>query len=180
MRLQIFKLLATFATVLIAMLAVPQSAQGQTLQIDAKTADCIEGFADFMRWDSNEKPHTITIGVIGATEVANYLRKQVGNRTVEQTPIEVVSLSPTDSFESLDIIFIGQGSRSDLDLILKKSCERNILSIGNQDGFIRKGGCVEFTVQKNRLRFYIDVERVKLCGQNISSKLLELALEPKR
>lgn len=173
------RLLATFAALILALLASKTTADGQTLQIDSSTANWIEGFADFVRWDGAENAERITVGIIAAPEVANYLRRRATDRT-SKPGISVVNLSPSDPFKDIDIVFVGGSNRKHWPEIIQKCAGNNTLSIGLQDGFVGAGGCVEFVVKRNRLRFYIDQRNARNCGIIISSKLLELAIEPKR
>ncbi|MDQ8181633.1 YfiR family protein [Pelagicoccus sp. SDUM812005] len=174
-----YKLLAPLAALLLTLLVSGPSTYGQTLQIDSSTANWIEGFADFVRWQDEENYERITIGVIGAPEVANYLARRAQTRS-SKPRIQVLELTHRDSFEGLDIVYVGGGNRKHWKEILEKCVRHRILSISSRDGFVEAGGCVEFVVRRNRLRFYIANENTKACGVVISSKLLELALEPNK
>ncbi|MDQ8200588.1 YfiR family protein [Pelagicoccus enzymogenes] len=178
MRYRTYKLLAAVATLLLTLVADCSLLQAQTLQIDSSTANWIEGFADFVRWEGEENSEMITIGVIGAPEVASYLERRALSRT--STPrIKVAILSPHDSFRGVDILYIGGSQQKHWETIFAKCKGNQTLSISSQDGFVEAGGCVEFVVRRNRLRFYIASEHAKACDVTISSKLLELAIEPK-
>ncbi|MBC2605415.1 YfiR family protein [Pelagicoccus albus] len=178
MRIPLLRQLAVFALLALGLTLSPQI-QAQTLQIDSTTADWIEGFANFVRWDETQETDPLKIGVINSPEVANYLAKRILNRTGRPS-LEVSEISAHSSFEDLDIIFVGNGQKRHWETISSKCDGNGILSIGAQEGFIGKGGVVEFVVRKNRLRFFIDVKNAKRCKVEVSSKLLELALDPKR
>lgn len=173
------KILATFALLVIGTLLTPPSLHAQTMQIDSATANWVEGFADFTRWPNESQSHNITIGVINAPEVATYLKRRAANRT-SKPKLRIVNLNAQDSYETLDIIFVGQGTREQWEEIFRKCLGEGILCIGSQEGFNSSGGCVELVVRKNRLRFYIDTANAKKNDIKLSSKLLELALEPKK
>ena len=172
-------LLAAFAPLLLALLAGLTEARGQTLQIDPSTASWIEGFADFVHWEDAENAEAITIAVIGAPEVAFYLSQRAETRQSEPR-LEVEILTPEDSFEGVDIVFVGGSNREQWEEILSKCASNRTLSIGSQDGFLEAGGCVEFVVRRNQLRFQIADEHTGACQVTLSSKLLELAIEPNR
>ncbi len=172
--------LSTFlAALCLGLLASLATADAQTLQIDSSTANWIEGFADFVRWEGAENSESITIAVIGADEVSNYLNRRAVARS-SKPKIRVVSLNPSDSFENIDIVFVGSSNRKHWSEIIQKCKGNKTLSIGAQDGFVKAGGCVEFVVRRNRLRFYIDPSNAQSNGVIISSKLLELAIEPQK
>ncbi len=173
------RLIAIFIALTLALLASNTALDGQTLHIDSSTANWIEGFADFVRWDETENSESITVGVIAAPEVANYLTRRANDRASKPS-ISVVKLSPSDSLNGIDIVFVGGSNRKHWPDIVRKCSNNKTLSIGLQDGFVEAGGCVEFVVRRNRLRFYIDQGNARRCGIVVSSKLLELAIEPKR
>ncbi len=177
MRHRNFKRLAAFAALLLALFAGETSLQAQTLQIDSATANWIEGFADFVRWEGEANAEVITIGIIGAPEVANYLNRRAQERA-SAPRIQVSILNPDDSLDGIDIVYVGSSNRTHWKTIFSKCKSSSTLSIGSQDGFAEAGGCVEFVVRRNRLRFYIAIENTQQCGIEISSKLMELAMEP--
>lgn len=173
------RLFLIYAFLLSAALFFPRTSQAQTLQIDSATADWIEGFADFIRWEDPEKAENITVGVIAAPEVARYLNKRSEARTSKPS-LTIIQLSATDPFEGIDIIFVGSGQKEHWSLIGSKCANSKALSIAKREGFMDHGGCVEFLVRKNRLRFRINQENARKCGIVFSSKLLELALQSKQ
>lgn len=173
------RLLTVYALLLSVAFFGPVRAGAQTLQIDSATADWIEGFADFIRWEDPENTEKITVGVIGSAEVARYLRKRSTARTSKPS-LTVVELSATDPFANIDIVFVGPGQKEHWTRIGSKCIGSKTLSIANKEGFINHGGSVEFLVRKNRLRFRINQENARNCGIVFSSKLLELALDPKQ
>jgi hypothetical protein len=178
MRLRTYKLLAALAPLLVGLFADVPVAQGQTLQIDLSTASWIEGFADFVRWEGEGSAETLTIGVVGAPEIANYLLRRAAERTSKPL-IQVAKISPNDSFEGIDIVYVGGSHREHWDKVFDKCITHGILSMSSQEGFVEAGGGVEFVVRRNRLRFHIADDNAQACGVVISSKLLELAIEPK-
>lgn len=174
-----YKFLAICAALLLGLLSSRTSMEAQTLQIDPSTANWIEGFADFVRWQGEDKAEQITIGIIGSPEVANYLIRRANARTTKPR-FRVVNLDASDSFSGLDIVFVGSSNKTRWKEIFSKCKGNGTLTIGSNDGFVDAGGCVEFVVRRNRLRFYINQENARDCNIVISSKLLELAIEPKR
>lgn len=179
MRKQITRSLLAFALLSIGTLFFPPELPGQTMQIDSATASWIEGFADFTRWPNESHNEQLTIGLINAPDVLTYLQRRAEKRT-HKPALKIVETYADANFEKLDIIFVGPGKKDRWKEIFEKSHDQGILCIGAQDGFNRSGGCVELVVRKNRLRFYINHENGQKCGVTLSSKLLELALEPKR
>lgn len=179
MHLPLHKLFALGAILMLGSFALPSHGFAQTIQIDAVTANWIEGFSDFINWHESPNKESLKIGVIGAPEVANYLERRCSERN-SKPKLQVVTLSADDSLEGIDIVFVAGSSRSKWAEIIQRCKTNKILSVGSQDGFIESGGCIEFVVRKNRLRFYIKQEHASKSGIAISSKLLELAIDPQK
>lgn len=179
MQLPLRKLIALGAILFLGSFALPSRGSAQTLQIDAVTANWLEGFSDFVNWHENPNKQSLKIGVIGAPEVANYLVRRCAERN-SKPELQVKTLGDDDSLEGIDIVFVTGSSRAKWADILQRCAENQILSVGSHDGFIESGGCIEFVVRKNRLRFYIKQEHASKSGIAISSKLLELAIDPQR
>lgn len=173
------KHIATLALLVLATWRAPQAVNAQTLQIDSATANWIEGFADFTRWPNESQKETLTIGVINAPEVATYLQRRA-NKRASKPDLEVIDITAESSFARLDILYVGPGVKERWKKIFEKCHGQGILCIGAQEGFSSSGGCVELVVRKNRLRFYINTNHARQCDVALSSKLLELALEPKQ
>jgi hypothetical protein len=50
-----------------------------------------------------------------------------------------------------------------------------LLTVSDSRGFVRRGGMIELYMERNRLRFSINVDNVRGAGLRISSDLLQLA-----
>jgi hypothetical protein len=73
------------------------------------------------------------------------------------------------------VLFIGRTESRRLGRILAALKGRNILTVGDMEGFSRDGGVIRFVVENNRIRFRINVDAADAAHLTISSKLLRLA-----
>lgn len=55
---------------------------------------------------------------------------------------------------------------------LKRS---SVLVAGESDGFAQRGGCIQFYLEDNKVRFSINVDALQRARLTVSSKLLALA-----
>jgi len=76
---------------------------------------------------------------------------------------------------SCQILFL-TSTRNEKQLALLDSIsQRPILTIGEDEKFISRGGIIGLEINQNRVRFAINVEASEAAGLNISAQLLQLA-----
>ena len=158
----------------LAELPIPSIAQ--TLQIDALKANYLNGFIDFLRWEGGQSKSAASIGVVGSQQLVNHLNKIAGRKS-NGRELEILSFDSVSELRKVDILFIAHGKEKEWPAICDFCRKNKILLVGEQDGFIESGGAIEFTVRKNRLRFFISRNNANDCSIEVSSKLIELALE---
>ncbi len=151
---------------------------GQTLQIDKLKANYLVGFLDYARWQGQLKNDSATIAVIGDADLLVELEARVaslaGARTVT---IERIELGASVNWDTVDIVFVGGGRSATWEGVKDECLGRAILLVGDGNDFLQQGGAIQFTFRRNRLRFYVDPENASAQGIELSSKLIELALE---
>jgi len=76
---------------------------------------------------------------------------------------------------SCQILFL-TNTRSEQQIALLDSiAQRPILTIGDDEKFISRGGIIGLDIEQNHVRFAINVEASEAAGLNISAQLLQLA-----
>lgn len=160
----------------LALFLVATGAQSQTLQIDPIKASYLEGFLSFVRWEGEPKDEYATIGVMGSPDLVAHLE-----RAAQSPPngrkLRIIAVAPGADMSTLDVLFVGAGHRNEWDILIADCCELGVLLVGEEPGFLDAGGSIEFVVRRNRLRFLISPENARNCGLQLSSKLIELALD---
>lgn len=151
----------------------------QTLQIDRLKANYLIAFVDFARWEGELKIDVATIGILGSKDLARELRKITHSKT-EGRKIKILKLESgeTERLSQVDILFVGSGYEKQWHLIKARCKEHAMLLVGEQRGFLEEeGGAIQFAFRKNRLRFSIAPENARSQGVELSSTLIELAIE---
>ncbi|MBN2398545.1 MAG: YfiR family protein [Deltaproteobacteria bacterium] len=98
--------------------------------------------------------------------------KKVGARL-----LHVRFVRKADDCEGCNAVFVGRDiDRSSLPNIFMAVKDRPVLTIGETEEFIRRGGMIRFFVQEGRLRFEIDPKKVWQQHIKLSSRLLNLAV----
>lgn len=140
--------------------------------------------------EDNEK--IILLGIIGEDPFRDAF-KLLLNKTVKDRKITIkrfeglsklrsqgkeVSLHPEiEQIKKCDLIFVCSSEKSYIDEILTPIRKERILTVADTDGFLKKGGVINFIIEKSKVRFEINIAAAKRANMTIRSKLLRLAKE---
>lgn len=155
---------------------IATSALGQTIQINSIKANYLEGFIDFVRWDGKLKKENATIGVIGSHELVRHLQEIASQKTSGRT-LKIVDVTLGTNSTDLTVLFIASGQREIWEQAIELSKAEHILLVGEEEGFLTEGGCIEFVLKRNLLSFKISNENSASYGIEVSSQLIEIAVE---
>jgi hypothetical protein len=134
--------------------------------------------AQFVDWPPEAFPAAETplvIGILGADPFGKALDEVAQNEMVKNRKLIVHRFRTVDEVKLCHILFVSQSEGPRLDQVLAALKGRNILLVGDTDGFAQRGGAVRFLTEKNKIRLRINTDSVKAAGLTISSKLLRAA-----
>ncbi len=165
--------------IVVILLWLPFAASAQTLQIDSLKANYVEGFMEFVKINKQVPPSNARIAVIQDQNLAQYLEQIVSQNTQNEFQVERITTEELSTFNcnEYDVIFVGAGQRKTWSQFFEKTENCSTLIIGEEPNFLGAGGCIEFLVIKNRIRFRVDLENLEKRNIQLSSKLLKLAIE---
>ena len=135
-------------------------------------------FAQFVDWPSNVFPEAQTplvIGVLGEDPFGAYLDETVRGEKVNNRPVIVQRYRRIGEIKACHVLFISRSEVDRLEQILASLKGQSILTVGDFDGFARRGGMIRFVTEKNKIRLRIGLETAKAANLVISSKLLRPA-----
>lgn len=98
---------------------------------------------------------------------------QLDGRPVRNFTLRV--LQPADDSELSQCHILHLASEQAVSHLLNAVGGTPVLTIGDHHGFARDGGGIELLSENNRIRFDINLQRIKSSGLDISSRLLSLA-----
>ena len=135
-------------------------------------------FAQFVQWPSDtfataDKP--FLIGILGDDPFDDFLDDTVRGEKVDGHPLIIRRYEHLEEARDCQILFISRSQYKRIENILASLKGRNILTVGDTDGFTRDGGIVGFFMERNKVHFKINVEAAKRGRLSISSKVLRLA-----
>lgn len=156
---------------------MPWKAKAQSKEYQIK-AVFLFNFAQFVDWPTNAFPEAQTplvIGVLGEDPFGSYLDETVRGEKVNNRPLIVQRYRRADEIKSCHILFISRSETDRLEAIFNGLKGRNILTVGDYEGFAQRGGMIRFFTEKNKVRLRIGLEAAKAANLTISSKLLRPA-----
>jgi hypothetical protein len=173
---------APFAAALVAALSLMGASSLAQVRDAPVSADTLKAaflykFAGYVEWPDEPRPTDapITIGVAGADPFAAELTEITRGRTVAGHPISVRRMMAGDSFEGLQILFIGGQARAGERGLLADARSRPILTVTESAGALADGSIINFTQDKDRVRFEISLYAAEQSQLKLNSRLLAVA-----
>ena len=89
---------------------------------------------------------------------------------------ETLEIHPDiEGIQRCHVIFVSNSEKLYLSNILNSIRGKNILTIGDLPDFLKQGGIINFIIEKNKVRFSINLVSAKRANLKIRAKLLRLA-----
>lgn len=163
-------LLAILAGVVLA--APPASAQVSEAQVKAAF---LYNFARFVEWPQTRRGATVVwLCLIGADPFgpdADALNgRPVGSGTLRVRRVA----RPTDA-TGCDMAFLPAAEAARLPALVETARGRRIITVGDTPGGAASGLVINFYIERNRVRFEINIDAAQRTGLPINSQLLRLA-----
>src|SRR5882672_1051320 len=161
------------------------STSGLELHQDAGTlpeyvvkAGFLFNFAKYVDWpaESFEKTDSpISIGIVGADPFGEDLDKTLRNKTVKERGFTIRRYPESGDIKPCHILFIPRTENGRLPEIFKKLDSWAVLTVGEDEGFIKSGGIVNILIEKEKPRLEVNPEAAEKARLTINSKFLKVA-----
>lgn len=135
----------------------------------------LEKFSKFIEWPTTDSLDYFTIAILGDGDINQYLQEIYKNRTIKNKPVRIKVIDKIDNLESCNILFVNAEQAKDLDKVLDKVRSKPILTIGDTQGFAKKGVIINFYLEQNKVRFELNISAAKSSGLDVDFRLLEAA-----
>jgi hypothetical protein len=145
---------------------------------DQVKAAFVYNFAKFTEWPSDvmKGPDTpFVIGVFGDDNFYKTLKVAAEGKSVQGKPISVMRIDRIEDGQKCHMIYIGSSQEENLSYILKEMKNFHVLTVGDMSGFAKRGCMINFTRERDYIRFEINVNAAERSGIKMSSNLLKLA-----
>ena len=135
-------------------------------------------FAKFTEWPPDSPQavaESVSICVFGDDPFGLALDKTVEGRLVGGRPIVLRRYRSLADVEPCHVLFIAKPESERLPLVFARLGGQPVITVGESEGFTRRGGVIELSVENNRARFEINLRVAERLGLGLSSRLLAVA-----
>ena len=143
---------------------------------DRMKAVFIFNFTKYIQWSDNDTSGTFEIAIIGSSNIIDPLKEIAKNKFINNKQIKIKNCKDIQDIITPHILFISISEKNNLDKILQKVKNKNILTISDCKGFANKGVAINFVIVKGKIKFEINTRAIESAGLQISSQLLKLAI----
>lgn len=120
--------------------------------------------------------HELNICVFGGGATGPALKQVVEGKLSDGRPIHI-RLEPSDAqLSHCDVVYWSDTATSRVRSVLDKTRGTAILTVGEDERFVREGGMIGFVRAGDSIQIEVNLDSVKAGGLKISSRLLDLAL----
>jgi hypothetical protein len=143
-----------------------------------KKAEFINSFTQFVDWPARKfvQPDSpVVIGVYGTDNISTLLQESFQGRLINGRPAVIQHFLNKQELRACHVLFISRSERDRLGPILAEVRRENVLTVGECDNFLGKGGIINFVIVDGQVRFQISTEAAAREKLVVSSKLLRLA-----
>jgi hypothetical protein len=135
-------------------------------------------FCRFMEWPTSafSSPHDpLVIGVIGDDPFGQLLNEAVEGETYHGRPIRIEHYRNAREIKRCHILFVTHSEEDQVDQILSSVAGKNIITVGETDGFLDHGGMIALTAERNKVHVRVNQSSLRSANVDVSSKLLRIA-----
>jgi hypothetical protein len=135
-------------------------------------------FAKFVEWPPDAFPSEkapISLCVFGTDPFGHSLDEIVQGKTANNREFAIRQTMKPEGLRGCHILFISDAERGRLAEVFESLKHSSVLVVGESAGFAQRGGCIQFYLEDNKVRFSINVDAVQRARLTVSSKLLTLA-----
>jgi len=132
------------------------------------------GYADFPAGAFADGASPVTIGVLGADDLAAELARIVSGRTVNNRTIVVRVLRESDLGAPVHLLFIGGFDAGRVGRMVR-AAGNALLVVTECDGGLQQGSAINFRIVDERVRFDVALDAAERNGIKLSSRLLTVA-----
>ena len=133
------------------------------------------GFVEFPEPASLPAGSPITIGVLGADDIAAELKRIMPVPGQNQRPVIVRALKPADPLTGVHLLFVG-GDRSERsEQVLGAAAKLGIVTVTESDSGLQQGSTINFRRVDERVRFEVSLPAAQRSNVKLSARLLAVA-----
>lgn len=127
-------------------------------------------FIENINWPDSRK--NLVVGIVGETHVQDEFEKILQSRN--NSTISVKKITSAEA-ATCDIVFLPEKQNSMFNTIVESTNKKSILLVTEAASLAKKGACISFMREKNKLGFAVNKSTLDLRSLRVSSTLLNLS-----
>lgn len=131
------------------------------------------GFVEFSAPTNVAEP--ITIGLLGADDIAGELKRILLARPQNQRAVVVRTLAPDEPLAGVHMLFVGGDQAEHAAQVLGAAARQGILTVTEADSGLRQGSAINFRRVDERVRFEVSLAAAQKSNVKLSARLLAVA-----
>jgi hypothetical protein len=138
----------------------------------------LHNFAKFVEWPPDPRTNArdpILLCIAGNDPFGKTLDQTILGKTANGHPFVIQRFRREKDARGCQILFTSSSDPTYIRSLLAVLKGSSVLTVGETEGFLRLGGIINFTLEKNKVRFEINVDAAERERLKISSKLLRVA-----
>lgn len=135
-------------------------------------------FCRFIDWPKSafaSPNEPIIIGVIGEDPFGSLLKEAVQGERSRGRAIQIEHYSKPDAIGHCHLLFVSHSEVGRTEKVLSSVSGKSVVTVGETDAFLDRGGMIALTADKNRVRLHINPSLLRAASLDVSSKLLRVA-----
>jgi hypothetical protein len=149
----------------------------QTVQYPLKLA-FIYNVTKFVEWPTgtfDSASSAVVICIVGHDPFPADAERELRSRMTGGRPVDLRKITALDDPGICQVVFITNADQKNTASILTKAENTSTLTVGENEGFVERGGVVNLAIQDMKIHFEINTGAAKRKHLIISSRLLALA-----
>jgi hypothetical protein len=156
--------------------AVPLDGEAQPMAASALKAAFMLNFVKFAEWPARKPALPINLCVSGDDGIADALTRTVDGQTVDGRAIHVSRFASRDVVRDCQLLFVAERDPGRLAAILQEASESPVLTVSDVPKSATNGVMIEFFLEKDRLRFAVNIDAMERSQIKLGSRILSLAV----
>lgn len=135
-------------------------------------------FAQLVDWPANaprEGGNSLLVCTLGDDPFHGELENTIAGKQISSRTVRIRHISLPQDMRGCNVLYISKSEGNRIPSLLANLRNVPVLTVGEEDGFLRDGGMIRFCMDGNKVRFEINREAAELARLRISSQLLLLA-----
>lgn len=150
---------------------------GATVPETSIKAEFIYQFLSYVEWPEGKlaQETPITIGVLGAEQIARELRQIAAEHTVDGHPVQVKVLTRNTPLDGVHVLFIGAAAAKTQSDLASKALAGSVVTVTENNDTTPEGCVINLVMVEGRVRFDVSLPAAQRAGVKLSSRLLSVA-----